>query len=319
MRLAVFSVKFLSGMFLPVSPVHSMTIVHDHVPPSTFSGYLFRAILVMHGEHLVRGDYLPTFPGKGLAVRLKLSGDRIVSADWIVKPRGRAGGHLPPYMEYHFRAAAMGAYPGRILGESVKTWTMIKYIENAKEAVAARMKTSIYGLLDAASLCSSRPALYTRDCGKKVQGPRFYEVREIRHIFADDGTGFLLYDDPAVDRAVRRLAAGWYIAKTRAKTLLAVRVADIAEPCSCGAGGAAGLPALDLGDIDGVPSRSTVSFIVSPEALAGRRDDVSAVRAMLHYGRLRRYTMFRGSRSSYLVPSSWLRYLDYTGRGAGRG
>ena len=315
-RLAVFEVRFLSPLFLPFSPTQSLTIVHDHVPPSTFSGLLFRAILAMHDERLVLGEYQETKPGHGWAVKLSTTGDSITGAMWIVKPKGPKEGYLPPYVEYHFHAASLGAYPTRVLGDASKTWTMIKYIESAKIAAEVHVKTSIYGIMEAASICKTKPMLYVKElCPEgKAQGPNFYEVQPVKHLIADKGYGYLLYDDPLVDKAVNKMAMGWLLAKMRMKNLVALHVVDVAEASGKASGSGEQLPSLSLDDIEGVPERSFASFIVSLEALKGERGDVSATRVTLHMGSLRSYIVFRGRRSSYLVPSSWLEYLDYTGR-----
>ena len=320
-RLAVFEVRFISPLFLPFSPTQSLTVVHDHVPPSTFSGLLFRAILAAHDERLVFGEYRETRPGHGWAVKLSTTGTGITSAEWVVKPKGPKEGYLPPYVEYHFRAASLGAYPTRILGEASKTWTMIKYIESAKIAAEMHVKTSIYGLMEAASICKTKPMLYAKElCPEgRAQGPNFYEVQPVKHLIVDRGYGYLLYDDPLVDRAVRRLAEGWFLAKMRMKNLVALRVIDIAKTSQEAEGKGEPLPSLSLDDIEDVPERSFSSFIVSPEALQGIRDDVSAIRVMLYQGTLRSYIAFKGHRSSYLVPSSWIYYLDYTGKGVRKG
>jgi len=199
-RLAKIRALFLSPSFYPQSPVSSYwDAVHVHVPPATFSGILLRAILFAFNPRLLYGDYIPCEPGVGLLVKVKRGGAEIIDVEWAKAGRGEVRqGFKPPYIEYHFRAVALGAYPESVLrgyaprvGYASKYWNVIKYVDARDEHLLAPLvvgiKTWHFTILD----------------GARVDGRQYqtYEVVKVRHVVhLEDVYGFALVDDPVVAR-----------------------------------------------------------------------------------------------------------------------
>jgi len=218
---------FLSPFFLPRSP-HSTywTDVHFHIPPPTLSGYLFRTLTYMMNRRNVRGDYLPCEIGRGLLARV--SGSMV---EWYIAGREEVvQGFKPPYIEFHFNAVSLGAYPESILDGRLpevyaieKYWNVIKYIDVVTKGVSGipydivlSIKTWHYAIMDGARLG-----------GRQIN---VYEVTKVTHVIVPEPMiGFVLVTDARTEEMFRRLSDGWFIMKTRMKNLLAVKVEEIFE------------------------------------------------------------------------------------------
>lgn len=235
MKLAKVRVLFLSPTFYPVSPVSSYwEIVHTHMPSTTFSGILLRAVLFVLNPKWLRGDYIPCEIGEGVFARVSRRGDGgLESPDWVLARRENMEeflkqGYRPPYVEYHFKAASLGAYPVSMLkgyqpkvGVANKYWNVIKYIDQEDYHLFAPVKVGIktwhYTVLD----------------GSKIDGERHqtYEVVKVRHVLhAEDVYGFVLVDDLVVENLLYRLSQGWFIVKSRLKNLVALKVEELLTP-----------------------------------------------------------------------------------------
>jgi len=311
-QLAKIRVLFLSPSFYPQSPISSYwEMVHTHVPPATFSGIVLRAVISAFSPRHVYGDYIPCEIGRGLLVQVSRRGDSEVGeVSWTKAGRAeRVAGYKPPYIEYHFRAVSLGAYPLSVLrggppkvGTVDKYWNVIKYIDVKEDKLLAPVKVGIktwhYTVLD----------------GTSIGGRRYqtYEVVKVRHVvYLDEVYGFVLVDDPAVANALRRLGEGWFIIKTRLKTLVALRAEELMERASGGSKVDYLVPMLTK------PPKPTYSFttaVLDLDALSGRRADVSVIKGYLHTTsepEAERLLLFRSRDGAvYGVDPGWLRYME---------
>jgi len=315
MQLAKIRVLFLSPSFYPQSPASSYwEMVHTHVPPATFSGIVLRAVLSAFSPRHIYGDYIPCEIGKGLLVQVSKRGDNEVGGvSWTKAGKAeKVAGYKPPYTEYHFRAVSFGAYPLSVLkggspkvGIVDKFWNVIKYIdvreENLLAPITIGIKTWHYTVLDGTSIEKRRH--------------QTYEVVKVRHVvYLDEVYGFVLVDDPVVANALRRLEEGWFIIKTRLKTLVALRVEELMEQVSR-------VDKVDyLVPMLTKPTKPTYSFttaILDLDALSDRRVDVSVVKGYLHTTsepEIERLMLFRSRDGAvYGVDPEWLRYMESGG------
>lgn len=319
MELVRLKITFLSHSFLPVSPIWEYwTITHLHIPPSTLSGLLLRAILFSMNPRNIYGDFLPCEIGKGLLV--KIHGQ---SAEWIIAEKEKVYEPFrPPYVEYHFRSVSLGAYDDRTLrGESPdwgyieKYWNVIKYIDARDVHLLAPLtvgiKTWHFAAADGARLAEKR-------------GEYRYQIYDVIKVKFDFPTchlqGFILLDDANLANRLKYLANGWFIDKSRMKTLIAVKVDEIMEPTEVFDKDEKVyvLPSIERPPR---PSYSFASAVISKEALRGLRRDISVERVILHAEKpkdidVSRKMMFRSADGSlYAVDKSWLEYVGLSGRG----
>lgn len=315
MKLAKFRVLFLSHSFLPISPIQEhWTITHNHVPPTTFSGLLLRALLFASNPKSVYGDFLPCVIGKGLLVKLSKQG-----AEWTIADRGQVvKGFRPPYVEYHFKAVSLGAYSEEILRGNPprwsyveKYWNILKYIDRREENLLAPFKVGIKTWHFAAMDGTWRYMTY------EVIKVKFDFPRSHLH-------GFLLFSDEDLDRRLRALSDGWFIDKSRLKTLVAVKLEEVMEPVEPTVEVAANVYALPSIERPRKPSYSFVSALLSREALTGERQDLSVEKGFLHAERsgdvnLEEKLLFMGKDGIYAVDKSWTKYLDLAKAGEGSG
>jgi len=309
-KLAKLKARFLSPFFLPRSPHSSQwTDVHLHIPPSTFSGFLFRALTYIMNRLNVKGDYYPCEIGTGLLAKISNT-----TTEWhVAKKQETIPGFKPPYLELHFNAVSLGAYPLRVLrGETPeaymvdKYWNTIKYIDTVikgAEGVPYDMVLSIktwhYAVMDGAKLDKGRIDLY--------------EPTRITHVvIPEDMDGFVLVYDLLGEELLRRLSRGWFIMKTRMKNLLALRVEKVLEPASrVDAEGLVFLPtprkpasfslmfSSNILDIDMVKeSRRDRSVIGTYLFIPVSVDDTNS------------FMFFGDERELYAVDKSWLQYIS---------
>ncbi|MEM4971810.1 MAG: hypothetical protein QXE01_11235 [Sulfolobales archaeon] len=318
MKLYKLKVLFLSQSFLPVSSIREhWTITHTHVPPSTFSGLLLRVVLFSVDPKNIYGDYLPCEIRRGLLLRL-----RGMRAEWFLARRGEVvDGARPPYLEYHFRAVSLGAYDEETLsggssqwGYVEKYWNTLKYIDNRAENLQAPffvgIKTWFFAAADGAKIPLP---------GKGVSRFMTYDVVKVRFdVPTSNIYGFVLVDDARFESMVEKLFNGWFIDKSRLKTLIAVKLEDVLEPTTERGKKLFVIPSIRR---PRKPSRTMVSSLVSREALMGRRRDISVEKGFLHVEKPEDVDpddklLFKGRDGSlYAVDRSWLEYLELAGGG----
>ncbi|MEM4926704.1 MAG: hypothetical protein QW448_09235 [Thermofilaceae archaeon] len=320
MKLYKLRVHFLPHSFLPISPIREhWTATHTHLPPSTLSGLFLRAVLFSVNPRNVYGDYAPCRIGKGLLLRLKG-----MHAEWFLAEREEViEGAKPPYLEYHFNAVSLGAYDEATLlgkpsiwGFVEKYWNTLKYIDDRMENLRAPfhvgIKTWFFAAADGARL--SLPG---------VKGKRMfmtYDVVKVRfdippsHLY-----GFILVDDAKLEPVVELLFNGWFIDKSRLKTLVAVKLEEVLVPATEKTGKLYVIPSIRM---PRRPVRTVVSSLISRDALAGRRRDVSTEKGFLYIEKpedvnLDDKLLFKGRDGFlYAVDKSWLDYLKAPGRSA---
>lgn len=320
MKLVKIRALFLSPSFLPFSSVTShWSIVHEHIPPSTFSGLMFRGLLFAFNSKALYGDYIPCAIGEGLLAKLVRSGPRLLGTEWTKAGKAEEKpGYRPPYIEHHFRAIVHGAYPVSILkghkpgskGVAEKYWNVIKYIDNADEHLRAPIvvgiKTWHYSVMDGARLY---------EMGKKREVRyQIYDVVKVKHVLVlEDIYGFILVDDSAVEEGLRRLQEGWFIAKSRLKTLVAVKTEEFLEEM-----------AEKPSQVDYAvpflrkPTKPTYAFassVLDLDAVRGKKRDALVVNAYLYATTEplldRDRLLFFEDRNGrvYAVDKEWLNYL----------
>lgn len=310
LKLVKFKTLFLSPFFLPRSPHSSYwDDIHFHIPPSTLSGYLFRVLTYMMDRYNVRGDYLPCEIGKGLLA--KVNGTKV---EWYIAEREEVvAGFKPPYMEFHFNAVSLGAYPASILNGNlpkvysiVKYWNVIKYIdvlirgvEKVSYDVVRSIKTWHYAVMDGIVLNKRRINLY--------------EVVKVTHVLAPElMTGFALVSDATAEELFRRLSSGWFIMKTRMKNLLAVKVDEVLKRIDYkGAESPKILPTTRR------PTRFNLMFasnVLDIDAIKGSRRNRSVVEAYLYVpsrvDNVNDFIFFGNGREVYAVDRMWLEAVE---------
>jgi len=313
-------VLFLSHSFLPVSPIREYwTTTHTHLPPSTLSGLFLRAVLFSINPRNVYGDYTPCRIGRGLLLRLK--GMR---AEWFIAEREEAiEDAKPPYLEYHFNAVSLGAYDeATLLGKSSKWgyiekyWNTLKYIDYEDENLLAPfhvgIKTWFFAAADGARI--TVPGVK----GRKTF--MTYDVVKVRFdIPMSHLHGFILVDDAKLESVVELLFNGWFINKSRLKTLVAVKLDEVLVPATEKTGRLLVVPSIRM---PSKPVRTVVSSLISRDALAGRRRDIFVEKGFLYIEKpedvnLDDKLLFKGRNGSlYAVDKSWLNYLKSPGGGA---
>ncbi len=275
-----------------------------------------RAVLFSLNPKLIYGDYTPCEIGEGLLVRVRREGyEKMLKAEWTkARTEEVKQGFKPPYLEYHFRAVALGAYPVSVfkgyapkVGVADKYWNVIKYVDVSEENLLAPLvvglKTWHYTVLDG-----------TRVGTKRYQT---YEVVKVRHVvYLEDVYGFALVDDPVIANAMLKLMEGWFIVKSRLKTLIALRVEELLEQVSRVEKVDYLVPMLTK------PRKPTYSFttaVLSLDALAGKRVDASAVKGYLHTTtesseELDKLVLFKSRDGAvYGVDKEWLKYMERRG------
>lgn len=318
MKLYKLKILFLSHSFFPVSPIREhWTITHTHIPPSTFSGLFLRAVLFLVDPKNVYGDYIPCEIGRGLLLRL-----REMRAEWFLAKRGEViDGARPPYLEYHFRAVSLGAYDEETLSGSSsqwgyveKYWNTLKYVDNRPENLQAPLfvgiKTWFYAAADGTKISLS---------GKGVRQFMTYDVVKVRFDFPTSNIyGFVLVDDARFESVVEKLFDGWFIDKSRLKTIVAVKLDDVLELTTEWGKKPFVIPSIRL---PRKPVKTIVSSLVSREALMGRKRDIFVEKGFLHIEKPEDVDsndklLFKGKDGSlYAVDKSWLEYLELAGRG----
>jgi len=311
-------VLFLSHSFLPISPIREYwTSTHTHLPPSTLSGLFLRAVLFSVNPKNVYGDYAPCRIGKGLLLRLM--GMR---AEWFIAERGEAiKGAKPPYLEYHFNAVSLGAYDEATLlgkpskwGFVEKYWNTLKYIDYRPENLLAPLhvgiKTWFFAAADGARITIP---------GVKERRYMTYDVVKVRFdIPVSHLHGFILVDDAKLESVVELLFDRWFIDKSRLKTLLAVKPEEVLVPATEKTGKLFVIPSTRM---PSKPVRTVVSSLISKDALAGRRRDISVEKGFLYIEKpedvnLDDKLLFKGGDGSlYAVDKSWLEYLKAPEKG----
>ncbi|MEM1713870.1 MAG: hypothetical protein QXW36_04995 [Desulfurococcaceae archaeon] len=317
MKLYKLKIIFLSHSFLPVSSIREhWTITHTHIPPSTLSGLFLRAVLYAVNPKNMVGDYVPCEIGEGLLLKLER-----MSAKWFIAGREEVvNGAKPPYLEYHFKAVSLGAYDEATLlgipsqwGFIEKYWNTLKYIDAEKRHLEAPfhvgIKTWFYALQDGTTITLPN---------KKRERYMTYDIVKVRfdiplsHLY-----GFILVNDARLESVVELLIDGWFIDKSRLKTLVSVKLDDVLVPVKVN-----GMS----GKLFVIPSikrprqaaKTFVSSIVSKEALMGRRHDTSVEKCFLHVEnpkdidfRNSNKLFFKGRDGTlYAVDKSWLEYLE---------
>jgi len=311
LKLVKLKVLFLSPFFLPRSPHSSRWVdVHFHIPPSTLSGYLFRSLAYIMDRLNVRGDYWPCEIGRGLLARV--DGTGVV---WYIAEKEEAvPGFKPPYLEFHFKAVSLGAYPVSILrGEMPevyfieKYWNVIKYIDVLTKGlrgipydVILSIKTWHYAIMDGTRFGKSGAI-------------NLYEVAKVRHVLVpEEMEGFVLVSDPAVESLFEKMASGWFIMKTRMKNLLAIKVDGVLEQVSY----------VDSEKLRFIPTfrklgKFTAMFasnIIDLETIAGNRRDRSIVEVYLYVSKqvddIDRFLFFGNRSEVYAVDKEWLQYIS---------
>ncbi|MEM2014208.1 MAG: hypothetical protein QXJ16_01955, partial [Desulfurococcaceae archaeon] len=290
---------------------------HTHIPPSTLSGLLLRAVLFSADPKNVYGDYTPCEIGRGLLLRL-----RGMRAEWFLAERGEViDGARSPYLEYHFRAVSLGAYDEETLSGSPsqwgyveKYWNTLKYVDNRPENLQAPLfvgiKTWFYAAADGTKIPLS---------GKGVRQFMIYDVVKVRFDFPTSNIyGFALVDDARFESVVEKLFDGWFIDKSRLKTIVAVKLDDVLEPTTEWGKKPFVIPSIRR---PRKPVKTIVSSLVSREALMGRKRDISVEKGFLHVEKPEDVDsndklLFKGKDGSlYAVDKSWLEYLELAGRG----
>jgi len=310
LKLVKLNALFLSPFFLPRSPHNSYwDDVHYHIPPSTLSGYLFRALTYMMNRHNVRGDYLPCEIGTGLLA--KVEGSR---TEWyIAKKEEAVEGFKPPYIEFHFDAVSLGAYPISIVNGKQpevyaieKYWNIIKYIDTLTKGVSGipydvvlSIKTWHYAIMDGAKFNKNRINLY--------------EARKVEHALVPEPfVGFVLTNDMKAEELFKKLSNGWFIMKTRMKNLLAIKVEGILDH----------VDRADVGELKFLPTPRKVgkfslmfaSNVMDPEAVKGRRRDRSVAESYLfvpnQIDNADAFMFFGNNEEAYAVDKAWLELLQ---------
>lgn len=311
MRLIKLKVLFLSHSFLPTSPIREYwTITHNHIPPATLSGLLLRAVLFSVNPRGVYGDYVPCGAGRGLLVRVSKQG-----AEWTVAGREEVvEGFRPPYLEYHFRAVVLGAYDEDTLrgkppkwGYAEKFWNNLKYVDRREENLLAPFRVGIKTWHFAAMDGTWKHMTY--------------DVAKVRFDFPPSCIyGFVLVDDDSLLKPLEALATGWFIDKTRLKTLVSVKVEEVMGR------------AMSTASVRGVyvvpsprrprrPSYAFASALLSRDALRGSRRDLSVEKVILYAEKpgdtdLGDKLLFSGEDGFlYAVDRSWVEYLELAGGG----
>jgi len=301
LKLVRVKVVLLSPLFLPISPIHTYwDVTHDHIPPTTFSGFVLRAILSVVDPKNLTGDYIPHRPDEGLLVELTRS--KLVCEWCVAKRKEVVNGFKPPYIEYHFRAVSLGAYPESLLrgdqpnvGVVDKYWNVLKYIDRLEDIFNFGIKTWHYVAIK--------------------RGGQFYEVYDVvkvKHkVITDSVYGFILIDDRVVEKYFERLMKGWFIYRLGMKNLIAVRVEEIMGEVKEDRVDYV-LPFLTI------PNKRLYSFtstILDINALKGLRRDISVIKDYLHVSNdpmdeLDRLILFRDKEFNvYGVDKKWLNYL----------
>lgn len=313
MKLVKLKVLFLSHSFLPASPIREYwTITHNHIPPATLSGILLRAVLFSVNPRGVYGDYVPCGAGRGLLVRVSEQG-----ADWTVVGREEVvEGFRPPYLEYHFRAVVLGAYDEDTVrgrpprwGHVEKFWNNLKYVDLREENLLAPFKVGIKTWHFAAMDGTWRHMTYD------VVRVRF-DIPPL-NIY-----GFALVDDDTLLKHLEALFMGWFIDKTRLKTLVAAKVEEVIERATSSVS-ARSVYVVPSPRRPRRPSYMFMSALLSKEALRGSRRDLSVEKAVLYTEKpgdadLREKMLFAGKDGSlYAVDMSWAEYLELAGGGRG--
>ena len=325
MKLVKLKLLFLSHLFFPTSYKYELfTSVHNHLPPTTFSGMLFRFVAYrLLGVNGVKGDWKYHGVTEGLVVRVRRNGER-VAIEWDVvgdvaggKTRPKEG-FYPPYLEFHFNAVSLGAYPPEVLkgrepslGSIRKLWNVIKYIDTRELRLGHNIgiKTWHFTVMDGTDIrvgrSSKRVTVYdVVDAEFKIPITEFY--------------GFILSADEVIDRVFEEALrdGGWYLAKTRGKTLVAFRVEEILEQVNN-----YGLMPMENLDILPSPeqiSRPTYIFtsaILDPEVLHGRKIDRAVKKTYLFAtsmitGNNKFLAFISPSRKTLtFIPSSWLKWM----------
>jgi len=309
LKLVKLEVVFLSPLFLPLSPITDYwTITADHVPPSSFSGFILRTLLFMNNSNHLKGDFLPTTPTEGRYIRIERNDHRIINISWITEKKTHHKDFLAPYLELHFGAVSLGVYPLSILkgnepkrGYVQKYWNVIKYIDSdeLERGLKCGLKTWHYGVFGG-----------TRVDKKKVQ---VYDIASVRHVIPLEKTyGFILIKDPLLLSLVDKLRKGFFIMKGRLKTLYGIRVIEIMEPTN----------RKDADYMLPTPRRvekATYTFrsaILDPEdvkkkaSLPSIRLTYLRVKASLSKKDVEYFVFFKDSNNeTYAIHKSWLDYL----------
>jgi len=335
MKLIKMRILFLSPFFFPTTYEYErFSIVHDHIPPSTLSGMLFRLVLYwMKGIEGVKGDWKLHRVDEGLVVSLRRHSNNI-AVEWSIvgsvaegkaKPKPN---FYPPYLEFHFNAVALGAYSPEVfmgrkprLGEIEKYWNVIKYVDprspHLPMAVELGLKTWHFTIMDGT-------AVRLKPSEKQGRRIMVYEVVKVKHLVPlKEFFGFVLSDDHVISSVFEdlRKEGGWYLAKTRGKTLLALIVEDIMDEVS--------LESYNVGEeikADSLRILPSPSYIPKPTYVftsalldldvlkKGKRG--RSVRKGLLYATDRikdngKFLTFKGTTKEewYLVPSSWGNWL----------
>jgi hypothetical protein len=301
LKLVKVSVIPLSQLFLPASSLHGYwDVTHDHIPPTTFSGFVLRAILSVDGLKNLAGEYTPHKVNEGLLVRIKRIDGRMV-CDWHIARREEViEDFKPPYLEYHFKAISLGVYPGPLLrskqpnvGVVDKYWNVLKYIDNVELVLKLGVKTWHYVVVGD---------------GEKYH----YDVVKVKHkVFSDPLYGFILVNDRVLENYLEKLMMGWFIYRLGVKNLVAMRVEELMNEV----GGDVVdyvLPFLSM------PNKVLCSFttaLLDINALKGLRKDASVIKGYLHVSsdpvdELGKLILFRDKEYNiYGVDREWLRYL----------
>ncbi|MEM4827728.1 MAG: hypothetical protein QXK07_06805 [Desulfurococcaceae archaeon] len=264
------------------------------------------------------GDYAPCLIGEGLLLRLKG-----MHAEWFTAEREKdVEGAKPPYLEYHFNAVSLGAYDEATLlgkpsnwGFVEKYWNTLKYIDDEPENLRAPFHVGIKTWFFAAADGARLPV-------PGVKGKRMfmtYDVVKVRfdiplsHLY-----GFILVDDAKLEPVVELLFNGWFINKSRLKTLIAVKLDEVLVPATEKTGRLLVVPSIKM---PSKPVRTVVSSLISRDALAGKRQDIFVEKGFLYIEKpedvnLDDKLLFKGRDGSlYAVDKSWLEYLKAPEKG----
>ncbi|MEM0040756.1 MAG: hypothetical protein QXY20_09215 [Thermofilum sp.] len=266
----------------------------------------------------IYGDYIPCRIGKGLLLRL-----RDMHAEWFLAERGEEGeeGARPPYLEYHFRAASLGAYDETTLSGNLsqwgyieKYWNTLKYIDNRPENLQAPffvgIKTWFFAAADGTKIPLS---------DNESRNFMTYDVVKVRFDFPISHIyGFVLVDDARFESAMEKLFDGWFVDKSRLKTLVAVKLDDVLVPTAEWSRELFVIPFIRR---PRKPAGAMVSSLISREALIGRKRDGSVEKKVLHIEKPEDVDpddklLFKGRDGFlYAVDKSWLEYMELAGRG----
>lgn len=301
LKLVKVNVIPLSPLFLPVSSLHGYwDTTHDHIPPTTFSGFMLRAVLSVDDFRNLAGEYIPHKVDEGLLVRIKRVSGKTV-CDWCIARREEViEGFKPPYLEYHFKAVSLGVYPEQLLrgkypnvGIVDKYWNVLKYIDNVELVLKLGIKTWHY--------------VAVSDAEKY-----HYDVVKVKHkVFSNPLYGFILVNDRVLENYLEKLMRGWFIYRLGVKNLVAVRVEELMSEVSGDVVDYV-LPFLSI------PNKVLCSFttaLLDINALKGLRRDVSVIKGYLHVSsdpvdELGKLILFRDKEYNiYGVDRGWLRYL----------